>query len=82
MTVTDFQIEKQSEEPKGEIIIEQGTPNRYIAKNHPVNQIIGSANKGVMTRNKVSEEVFCYLNLNLRLQMNLVKMNFRCKRET
>ena len=32
-------------------------PNRNLTKNHPLEQIIGRKDKGVMTRNKVNEEI-------------------------
>ena len=32
------------------------TPNKILTKNHPANQIIGSKEKRVMTRNKVQVE--------------------------
>lgn len=51
----ELRIEPKST-PREKVRDEQGTPN-YVAKNHPTNKIIGSANKGVMTRNKVHEEL-------------------------
>ena len=34
------------------------TPNRNLTKNHPANQIIGSKEKGVRTRNKLHEKLY------------------------
>lgn len=33
------------------------TPNKNLTKNHPVDQNFGSKDKGVMTRNKVHEDL-------------------------
>ena len=33
------------------------TPNRNLIRNHPTDQIIGSKEKGVMTRSRVNEEL-------------------------
>lgn len=50
---------EQISKPKEEIRVEMSTPipNRNLTKNHPPEQIIGSIDKGVMTRNKVNEEI-------------------------
>ena len=42
-----------------EIRIEMSTPtpNNFFTRNHPPEQIIGSKDKGVMTRNIVNEEI-------------------------
>ena len=47
--------EEPRSKPRGNVRSKHGTP-KYVARNHRVNQIIGSANKGLMMRNKVSEE--------------------------
>ena len=46
-------------EPIEEIRIEMSTPtsSRNMTKNHPLEKIIGSKDKGVMTRNRVNEEL-------------------------
>ena len=51
------QREEQSIVPK--IRVEAATPiaNKNMTKNHPANQIIGSKDKGVMTRSKINEEL-------------------------
>ena len=33
------------------------TPNRNLIKNHPPKQIIGSKDRGVMTKKRVNEEI-------------------------
>ena len=42
-----------------EIKVEAKTPilNKNMTKNHPTNQIIGSKDKGVMTRSRINEEL-------------------------
>ena len=37
--------------------VSNSTPNRNLKKKHPFEQIIGNKDKGVMTRNKVNEEI-------------------------
>lgn len=37
------------------------TPNRNLVRNHPANQIIGSKEKGIMTRSRINEEL-CLLS--------------------
>lgn len=51
----EIQIVERREEPRAEVEIT--TPKRNLTKNHPVEQIIGSKDKGVMPRNHVHEEV-------------------------
>ena len=50
----DPRIEPRQLEPRVEIKIEEGGPNKIFVENHLMNQIIRSVKKGVMTRNKVS----------------------------
>ena len=55
-------VEKRGEhkyEPRDEkrVAMSTPTPNRNLTKNHPLEQIIGSKDKGVMTRNRVNEEI-------------------------
>ena len=56
-------IEKREEqrfEPREEIRVEISTPtpSKNLTKKHPPEQIIGSKDKGVMTRNRVNEEIY------------------------
>ena len=50
---------EQSSEPREEIRVEMSTPtpNKNMTRNHPPEQIIGSKDKGIMTRNKINEEI-------------------------
>ena len=50
---------EHSSEPREEIRVEMSTPtpNRNLTRNHPLEKIIGSKDKGVMTRNGVNEEI-------------------------
>ena len=49
--------EEQSTIPKIRIEFVTPTTNRNMIKNHPVDQIIGSKEKGVMTRSRINEEL-------------------------
>ena len=56
-------IEQRGEkrfEPRDEIRVEMSTPtpNKNMTKNHPPEQIIRRKDKGVMTRNRVNEEIY------------------------
>ena len=49
--------EKRSQ-PREEIRVDISTPNKNITRNHPPEQIIGSKDEDIMTRNRASEEIF------------------------
>ena len=49
------------------------TPNRNVAKNHPMEQIIRSINKGFITRKKFNEEL-CLIS-----QVEPKNVNEACK---
>lgn len=53
----EIQIVEQREEPRSElraeVRVETVIPNKNLIKNHLADQIIGSKDIGVMTRNKV-----------------------------
>ena len=50
---------EQSFEPRNGIRIEMVIPisNKNMIKNHPTEEIIGSKDKGVMTRSRINEEL-------------------------
>lgn len=51
------QREEPRAKPRPEVRVETVTQNKNLIKNHPVDKIIGREDKGVMTRNKVHEEL-------------------------
>ena len=54
-----FEKRGERSEPREELRVEleTSTSNMNLTKNHPPVQIIGSKHKGVMTRNRVNEEL-------------------------
>ena len=49
--------EEQNIVPQIRIEAETPTPNKNLIRNHPAKQIIGSKDKGVMTRSRINEEL-------------------------
>ena len=49
--------EEQNIVPKIRIEVATPTPNKNLIRNYPTEQIIGSKDKGVMTRRKINEEL-------------------------
>ena len=74
-------VEKRGEkrsEPRDEIRVEMSTPtpNSNLTKNHPLEQIIGSKDKGVMTRNRVNEKICLISQVEPKYEDEAIKHNY------
>ena len=52
------------------------TPNRNLIRNHPTDQMIGSKEKGVMTRSKINEELCLISQVEPRSTDEAIKDNY------
>lgn len=73
----DEKREEQSSDPREEIRVEITTPilSKNLTRNHPPEQIIGSKDRGVMTRNRVNEEICLISQVEPKCADEVVKDN-------
>ena len=75
-----MQIEvAQSTIPKIRIEATTPTTNRNMISNHPVDQIIGSKEKGVMTKRKINEELCLISQVEPKIIDEVVKDDYWMK---